>query len=157
ASRTEDALRTIDKVLHEQWNKVVEEAKKEEPSEAVAALAKNAGGQENPARAKLLWVKFRLVEAFPESFAEIKNAPIYANNYIPLDKGRYVRQYNNAIIKAKGTKAATESAACLFLALTVNRGGVRLDESHLSSNIADTDGDGVRELVDGWGNPVRFQ
>src|SRR5205814_3915765 len=64
-SRTEDTLRTADKSLREQWNKVVEDAKKEEPSAAVMDLANG-----NSAIARVLWIKIRLTEAFPQNYDE---------------------------------------------------------------------------------------
>jgi hypothetical protein len=48
-----------------------------------------------------------------------------------------------------------ESAACLFIALSAGRRGVALDTASLgSSSIADTDSDGLNEIVDGWGTPI---
>jgi type II secretory pathway pseudopilin PulG len=48
-----------------------------------------------------------------------------------------------------------ESAACLFIALAAGRRGVALDTASLgASSIADTDADGLNEIVDGWGTPI---
>jgi prepilin-type N-terminal cleavage/methylation domain-containing protein len=52
----------------------------------------------------------------------------------------------------------TESAACLYLMLKVGSGdGSVFDMNQIpSSFIKDTDEDGVPEIVDAWGTPVRF-
>jgi len=52
----------------------------------------------------------------------------------------------------------TESAACLYLMLKVGSGeGKSFDMASIPpSSIRDTDGDGVPEIVDAWGTPIRF-
>ena len=52
----------------------------------------------------------------------------------------------------------TESAACLYLMLKVGSGdGKSFDLASIPpSHIRDTDNDGVPEIVDGWGTPLRF-
>ena len=52
----------------------------------------------------------------------------------------------------------TESAACLYLILKVGSGeGRSFDMGSIPpGNIRDTDEDGVPEIVDSWGTPVRF-
>jgi prepilin-type N-terminal cleavage/methylation domain-containing protein len=164
---TENVLRTFDKVLTMQWKKVVEDARYEEVSPAVTDLAKvNASDPVgNAVRARVLWVKFRLTEAFPQSYAEVAIAASGKGIYGTDSSGRPwlpVRKYMANYAKAMGGKSmainpATESAACLYLALIVNRGGTMLDEPNLANFIGDTDGDGVKELIDGWGNAIHFQ
>ncbi len=158
---TENTLRSFDKVLTTQWKKVVDEAIKEDFSPAVFALANN-----NAYRARILWIKFRLAEAFPQSYAEIitANGPngFYNKNnangpWIPIPK--YMPKYLRALpaVMPASHVPGTESAACLYLALSVSRGGVVLDEGNMAHYIGDTDGDGVKELLDSWGKAIQFQ
>jgi prepilin-type N-terminal cleavage/methylation domain-containing protein len=153
ASSTEDLLRNTDKLLQENWRKVVEDARKEHDQipDNVVTLA---GGDRN--RALVIWIKLRLMEAFPQSFAEIRNPWPYNQGYIPLNMQHYNASYKKAIAVTAGNPVNTESAACLYLILRENRGVGRLEEDKLTANIADTDNDGVKELVDAWGNPLRF-
>ncbi len=53
---------------------------------------------------------------------------------------------------------ATESAELLYLTITSSSFGVTTaDDGEFSAKeIADTDGDGLMEFVDAWGNPLRF-
>ena len=53
----------------------------------------------------------------------------------------------------------TESSALMYWILTSSEvyGIAPVDESEFSSSeVRDTDGDGLREFVDGWGRPLRF-
>src|SRR5262245_26870027 len=57
-NNTETALRKINKIFADQWNKVINDAKKETPSLAALALADG-----DPKRAQVIWIKLRLMEA----------------------------------------------------------------------------------------------
>lgn len=53
--------------------------------------------------------------------------------------------------------AEHQGAECLYLILaTTFSGGVAAIEAIPAANIADTDGDGVPEILDGWGRPLGF-
>jgi type II secretory pathway pseudopilin PulG len=146
-NNTHTAMRTLDKVLQEQWDKVIADARKETPSDAVVGLA--GSGDNNASRAKVIWVYFRLVEAFPLSFDEIRAAP--TNLYIPFNLRRHNTTYKRGI-PATGSGS---TSACLYLALTQDRGGVSLKPDLVASNLA---GSGtVKELIDSWDNPLRFE
>jgi prepilin-type N-terminal cleavage/methylation domain-containing protein len=184
---TENAMRTIQKCFTDQWKQVVYDASKnEDPSPAVIALA---GGDVD--RARILWIKIRLAEAFPLNYSEIRNAMqgkgIYGGlnptqPWIPNKK--YMAAYNAAIpvtdFPDPHHNHAIEPAACLFLALSVKRGNVQLDQANLAgfiteyfdvdpgdptaippippkSNDALPNGRIVKILVDNWGQPLQFQ
>jgi prepilin-type N-terminal cleavage/methylation domain-containing protein len=202
---TENAMRIIQKILNEQIEQVVAEAKLEEPSPAVMVLA---NGDKN--RARVLWIKLRLYEAFPQSYAEIrKNQPgnmgvsppilgtgIYSDFVCAFEKASkgYVEDYGawipkprynptySAAIPALNSQfepnyhnPVIESSACLFLALSVKRGRVQLDQANLAEYLADyvdvipedtstapptpskTNSPSVKLLIDSWGNPFQFQ
>jgi prepilin-type N-terminal cleavage/methylation domain-containing protein len=165
ARNTEDTFKTVNKLLQSHWRYVIDEANKDsQVSPAVLALAGN-----DPARARVLWKKFRLMEAFPQTFAEcnpatafVYNNPSAANPYIPTGNGfqrRYIVKYQTALASVGGShQANTESAACLLLALGISRGGgaTALSTDQIGFAVGDTDADGIPELVDGWGNPVGF-
>lgn len=159
-------LQTLDDLLQKHWAKVVADARKEEPSPAVYQLG---GG--DPPRAQVLWIKVRLLEAFPLSYAEISPPPIagvpqpppvYApiaalggQSLIPQNKRRYIASYQRMLGSLAGTNPPTqaETAACLRLALSVDRGVGKVD---LDPYSADTNGDGLKELVDNWNVPLGF-
>jgi prepilin-type N-terminal cleavage/methylation domain-containing protein len=154
---TEGTIRTVNKVFQTQWSYVVEQAKKESPSSYVVTAANDPSGE----RARVLWIKLRLMEAFPISFSEINNAADSVNILlaaaIPASQRKNQATYQRL---TKGLTAAnnsnTESSACLLLALSVSRGGSALPPDQLGSYVTDTDGDGVKEIVDGWRTPLVF-
>jgi prepilin-type N-terminal cleavage/methylation domain-containing protein len=78
--------------------------------------------------------------------------------WIPPERRNNLKTFSNRISTpgAANNKPATQSAACLYLTLTqMNRGGnLRITEEQLPANVADTDGDGVKELVDNF-SPTR--
>src|SRR5579862_4882867 len=150
-SATENTIRTVQKSLYEQWNQVVEEAKLEDPSPAILALANN-----DMALARVLWIKLRLYEAFPQNYAEIRTAlassqpgpkavsGIYGSAggqlgyWIP--KRKYMATYFAAlpITDSPNHDTNTESSACLLMSLSVTRGRAKLDLANLTGFISDT-------------------
>src|SRR3954447_22448615 len=111
-SNTETMMRTVNQTLEKQWAQVIADAKKETGiPDSVRALA---GGDEE--RTRVIWVKFRLMEAFPMSYSEINSNPLYTNNYIPAGMRKFQAGY---LKKLNGKTAAndpsTESIACLLM------------------------------------------
>lgn len=151
-SNTENAMRTIQKALDAHWAAVVNDAKKETVPDGVHTWA---GG--NAQRARVVWIKLRLMEAFPTSYSEVSNPYCYSSGLIPTNKRKYNASYKSALGGlTAANNSATESSACLLLALSVNRGGVTLAPDSLGSFVQDSDGDGIKELVDGWNSPLAF-
>jgi prepilin-type N-terminal cleavage/methylation domain-containing protein len=150
---TENSLQVIYDVFQKQWDKVISDAKKEVGiSPAVMALADN-----DINRARVIWIKVRLMEAFPMSYAEIQNPVVYnVNNgpLIPVGQRKNMPTYQRAVGNRTSNNAATEAGACLLLELSVSRGGVVLNTDQVST--ADTDGDGLKELTDGYGTALGF-
>src|SRR5262249_19540671 len=166
-ANTEAAMRAVNKTLTAHWNAIIAEAKRETPSNSAIALA---GGSSEIERAKVIWIKLRLIEAFPMSYADITgpgpaasfpNPPIYqppgfdptAEPYIPPGRRKNIASYLRALNgRTKANDPLTEPSACLVLALSQNRGGFKLDIDALgAAAIRDTDGDGMPEIVDAWG------
>lgn len=156
-SNTRTAIQTAYSILQKQWAKVVADAKKETPSDAVYALA----GSDSQ-RAQVIWVKVRLMEAFPISYSEINGSFVYQNHpvqgtaYIPAGQRRNMASYSTKLGSITSSNVQAQSSACLVIALSVNRGGAVLDEEKLGPFLKDTDGDSMKELVDGWGTPIAF-
>ena len=160
-SNTQTSMRTIQKVLNEHWADVVKKASGETGLEGPYATMNSLFGADptGGARNQVIWIKMRLMEAFPVTYAEIQSPFPYKNNIIPTN----LRKNNGTYLKLLGklTKdnvgGATESSACLQMALSVTRNGTSLNIDNLgSTNVADTDGDTIPELIDGWGNPFSF-
>jgi prepilin-type N-terminal cleavage/methylation domain-containing protein len=174
SSNTQNAMRTIQKVLNEHWTYVASEAKKETGLEGPYATMDaifgpdTTGGERN----RIIWIKMRLMEAFPISYMEIQAPPKsnsffpYDANIIPIDKRKYYGTYQKLLGKLTADKTLapnnapahlTESSACLLMALSIPRNGAALNVDNLgSATVLDTDGDGISEFIDAWGNPLTF-
>ncbi len=158
-SNTLDRVDALHTILEQEWRKVVADAKKEDPSLAVWELA----GKDRK-RAKVIWVKLRLMEAFPQDLNELNvtNISDYilysgATPLIPSDRRKYVPGYLKRLAAMGWNKAATkpgtQSAACLLLALNKSEGASHIE---LERYQLDTDQDRLPELVDDWGTPLAF-
>jgi prepilin-type N-terminal cleavage/methylation domain-containing protein len=146
-TNTRTTISSLDKALQKRWAKVIVDAEKEAPSQAVYTLA---GGDSN--RAKVIWIKMRLMEAFPMTYAECNVAtnPLYTNNYIPVGSRKCIATYQKNLKGFASTPG--ESAACLLLALEYNGNFAR---DSIASNLG-LDSNGNQYIIDGWGNPVMF-
>jgi prepilin-type N-terminal cleavage/methylation domain-containing protein len=146
ARNTQISLNKLYAQLQRQMKAVIDDARAEYIPPNVVALAGN-----EPNRARILWIKLRLKQQFPMSYAEAVNP---GGGYIAAEPA-YMKILNG---KSAANNPATESAACLLMALTArNRRGVQQDADFLSGlEKADTDGDGIPEIVDGYHNPVFF-
>jgi prepilin-type N-terminal cleavage/methylation domain-containing protein len=93
---------------------------------------------QNPLLYKLLATKYAFRTAFPQNFQEATNLPAY---------------------NTSAHQQVTESAALLYLILT--QAAVFDTEPPAAADlkgveVADTDHDGLMEIVDAWGQPLRF-
>lgn len=62
-----------------------------------------------------------------------------------------------AIAKGANWSADNEGAECLYLIMASNfTSGSAAIDAIPSQNIGDTDGDGMAEILDGWGQPIQF-
>ncbi len=152
---SQNAIRVVDKLLHDRWDAVVADAKKEKPSAAALSLA----GGDN-ARAQVIWIKVRLVEAFPVTYAEViptvATPASIVNYYIPAAQRKPHFTKYQTILTGKTGGGAGESSACLLMALkTLASDGVSV-EDQLKTFVKDTDNDGMPELIDGWTKPLAF-
>lgn len=164
-SNTRTGMQAIYPILQKHWQKVVGDAKKEQPSQAVLSMAGVTTSSDSTAtaRAQVIWVKLRLMEAFPISYDEIVTSPLYNQIYTPtgtpyIEAGqrRNIASYQKKLGTTTGQTLRAQSAACLVMALSQNRGGLVLDEEKLGPFLRDSDGDGMKEFVDGWGTPIAF-
>lgn len=167
---TESALTAVNLALQKHWAAVVSDAKKEPVPQVVVDLTKPSAmsTQTDAELARIIWIKIRLMEAFPVNFGELNNpysTGTVLGTYIPQPSSgkpatprRYMNGYVEAIKNRVTAKAdpTTESAACLLLALSTNKGGITHNPDLLKPYVGDTNGDQVQELVDGWGQPLRF-
>jgi prepilin-type N-terminal cleavage/methylation domain-containing protein len=135
---TEATIQVCNGGLTGQYSAVLDTAKTESINPTAQALS---GGDDR--RARVIHILMALKREFPTSFAEARAGGNQA----------YVRALQNA---KPGRSPEEEASACLYLALKQRRRGVDFDpETALSKvELRDTFGDGIKEIVDGWGRPI---
>jgi len=91
--------------------------------------------------AKVMGRKDLFRDNFPQTFAEHLTAS----------------EQSTATLTSAAKRAASAEVLYLFLSSGVSFGEDISDSTSFNANeLRDTDGDGVQELVDAWGNPLRF-
>jgi prepilin-type N-terminal cleavage/methylation domain-containing protein len=87
----------------------------------------------------------------PDNFTDI-NASL-SLSYLP-NRSALSQAYFRKYVSVASPNPQYESAECLYLILLLNR-----DEAStelIAKNAGDRDGDGLPEILDGWGNPIGF-
>lgn len=159
-SNTQVTLNKIQSQLTKQWSAYKDLFWRENPASvsggsAAWNTAQTLAGND-PKRARVIWVKLRMKQAFPQTFSEALNpAPLPA---LPT--------YQQALtaLGITGSSAATapfESSACLLLALqqSVSGGGAKLEDLGVSGSIKAFDlggGKTINAFADQWNMPLQF-
>lgn len=152
-ANTETAIRKLSQLLDTARKGLVSKANAEPIPDALKAQIDAVSGG-NPERTRVIYIKLRLKQTFPTSFAEaLSPAPL-----APLPT--YQKKLN--ALGITGSSASTlpfESGACLLMALEQANGGraVTADDIGPSSLFDFPAGSGkVRVPIDGWGSPLAF-
>jgi len=111
------------------------------------------------ARDRLLKIRTLQMREMPDTWADVYanlatvNALTGTNAYL---KTAAVRSYAQLKSTLTAPQTAYGSEECLYMIIA--RGGFEPDilETFRSDEIADKDGDGAPEFVDGWGTPIAF-
>jgi prepilin-type N-terminal cleavage/methylation domain-containing protein len=151
SNNTEVTLKKADKALQRQVRAVIEEAR----NQAIPAGVQQMAGTTD--RARVIWIKLRLKQAFPMTYREATmpylNNDGSVNPYVSAADltGRFTRVIGNR----PGGK--NDSAVCLLLALSRVKGGESFNPDNLSaSEVQDVNSDGLKGLIDNWGTPLGF-
>ncbi len=160
---TQNTLRVLDKMLQNRWHAVIDDAKKE-PISATTHLNVFILANNDPALARVIWIKARLAEAFPVSYLEAADAPgTVINTFVPANLRKPYSIKYKAKVTAAGLTTLTqpgESSACLLMALqALQADNVSLTDQ-LKYAVVNRDGPTsphkIDTLVDGWGRPLVF-
>ncbi len=160
--RTEATVKKIQTGFDAQWKAVIDDAHEDTRknySNISATQKANllaAAGNDGD-RAAVIWVKMRLKQEFPQTFAEIYNWNNAGNMVSYLPRKEF---YFQEIQGATATNAPEESAVLLFLALTQTRRGVAFNVDDVgpgSVRVITVGNKQFKVFVDGWGTPVTFE
>ncbi len=145
-SNTQLAIQTINKVFQHQWSWVIAEAKKEDISDKnlfanLYALAGvntttpfGANLDASGERARVLWIKLRLMEAFPMKYSEVNNTnqlipapntpapdPVYAALQFFIPAGRHKYNIPDPIKNVGGTGSYQKTLSTVLVGLKTQR------------------------------------
>jgi prepilin-type N-terminal cleavage/methylation domain-containing protein len=153
---TESLLGKLHDGVQQQWSEASKTFRNPTASPPPTSVVTLAGG--DTARAQVIWMKLLLRREFPMSYAEILRP---GGGLIPDGDLPPIYSYVKALPQGRtqANNPATESAACLLIALQNHPHSnmkFNAEEALGASAIKDTDGDGVPEIVDGWGKPINF-
>lgn len=168
---TEQSVQKLQTALNHQWVAAVDTARKEA---IPAGVEKTLMGWANndPHLMRVIYVKLRLVQEFPQSFREAKSgtgplppkqsylkylgpgnktSPPYRDPTINGIDGQSEEQHGSSSILWH------ECSACLYMALKESRHGMDANLDNILSGREVTDQFvGYKEILDFWGNPVVF-
>lgn len=177
---TQGTIQVVQKLLADRWSKVIADAKKEDMSPAMYPNIYYLSGyptyDPRGERARIILIKVRLAEAFPQSYAEIYPASMNPNSivniYLPAARRKpHFARYQSLIFPAApGTSPVPgtpgESAACLLMALKTLSGDGMGVQDQLGYAIATSDNpnsqgpvaaNGIPCFIDSWSNPLAFR
>jgi type II secretory pathway pseudopilin PulG len=177
-SNSEQTVQSVFRALDRQWKAAIDMSQVSRggsaPPTGVNMMAADSRGP-NKARAQVIWTKLQMKREFPQTFVEAVNPMFPITSVSPgsltlpasIGGGTYSLTVNEVqpmptYVHALSTigpthNVTTEPGAMLYLALKQSRRGENFDPDSLgSSAIQDTDGDGLKEIVDAWGVPLGF-
>lgn len=139
------------------------------PANAVRDLVSNdPPGIPNAARAQLVAQIDRFRTEFPQEFSDFMEDAFTDASDSPAVRHRYIEFFNSNYKFGDPTnlhvarelipeEVRTESAECLYMILRFNnREGMTSSLDEIQRYVRDTDNDGLPEICDAWGTPIRF-
>jgi prepilin-type N-terminal cleavage/methylation domain-containing protein len=166
---TESTIGKIDSALRRHWQKVIDQASEEPiPQPYRHHIVVDLAGWDDPKRVRVIWIKLRLKQQFPMSFAEALNPSPPAPATLPLSttsvyvppEPAYTRILNSHGVNNNNVTwppQAYESSACLAMALSLARGGMATNVADFgSSSISAAPGTSIDYLIDAWKRPLAF-
>jgi prepilin-type N-terminal cleavage/methylation domain-containing protein len=161
-SNTKVTLKKLNVALQGKWKDVTDQARREpmlpnDPcttaAQAVANLSPTSANSVDLTR--LIYIKIKQKQAFPETYAEAIGGFTVAGVPIPPDQG-IVQELKKHGITAGSTPPQNYESAVLLL-MVLKRGGRLTDEALGANNISTNIAPGnVPCLIDAWGYPLAF-
>lgn len=155
ASSTQAGVKKVQSALVRQWNEIKDKATKDPiPAAYKPTLVALAGGDEK--RARVIWVKVKLLRDFPMSFNEALN-PITLGAGVTMPSPYKNKLNQLGIVAGNELPPEQQSAVCLHLAL-LERGGLASEEltKGVTTTLTATNGSRVPAFADAWSSPLLF-
>lgn len=156
-SNTERTIVKVHEKLAHRLSAIAQEARSREPTPMCFVLAGGTSDRERR-RARVILHKYLYKWSFPMNFQEIEQNYSESKRVAHLGGSGYPvaaalrKQLASRLTASARHNRETEPGACLFLVFSL-----LANEDTLTTNeVRDTDGDGVPEIVDAWGRPLRL-
>lgn len=103
---------------------------------------------------RLAGIRWLMLVEMPERWSEV-GSPVVPVDYQTALFASYARRKSQLSLDAPLT-TDNEGAECLYMIITMATGEGEALSYFSDRDIGDTDGDGAKEFLDGWGNPITF-
>ena len=159
-SNTRLTITKLQSLLRKKWTEVTDQARKD-TIQGIYATAVKADGGGDVERERIIYVKIKQRQAFPETYYEEMNGFTVGGVAIPASTAdiAYLKKYGIVSPSNSGNPAVHESSVCLLMSL--KRGGVGasvtdadIGDDAISTNVSGANG--APCLVDAWRNPLAF-
>jgi prepilin-type N-terminal cleavage/methylation domain-containing protein len=151
-ARTKGTIRQINEVIMTRWDQY-------ETRRVPIDTANLPAGQAATRRLSAMREIMRM--EFPDRWSDVTTEPELVRRTAPSVS--YLRRYQNSRNRdgeqssGHDEKNQHQNAECLYMILTTPMGGEESARDQFGPGmVADTDDDGFPEIIDGWGNPIRF-
>ena len=156
AARTRSTITKLNDVIMEQYDSYLN---RRVPMDLNAYAQSLAGSgtvrPEHYARAKLNALKDLMRMEMPDRWSDVNGDPLilkHMSNNTPIVPA-LTESYRRALQRAPNASNTLGAAECLYLIVMNNPEAAA---AFNNAEIGDTDRDGLKEFIDGWGNPIRF-
>jgi prepilin-type N-terminal cleavage/methylation domain-containing protein len=137
-SATESTIQRLTNELQAQWKAALDQARQDAPG-GVSQLT------------YVTYLNARLTKEFPMNYDEAR-----LDDAVNGIKARPT--YKSAVGSLASAADGSQSSACLYLALKQARRGQSFDpDTALPAQAVQTRADGLKQIVDSWGSPLRFK
>ncbi|MFL5241414.1 MAG: type II secretion system protein [Gemmataceae bacterium] len=147
---TETTVTKIDSEFRKVSQKVIDSARQEAIPAGIDGIY-GCNGDANLAR--VIYIKLKLMQQFPMSFAEVLSP---SPKMLPADPAfvHYLKDQYNA--SPNSPALPYESSACLLMALQLDRSRMSLNTDFIGADSIRTTPTGLPYLADGWEQPLAF-
>jgi prepilin-type N-terminal cleavage/methylation domain-containing protein len=157
-ANTKSLIRSLDSNLQKQRSAIFAAANEgQPPPAAIQTAAGTAATDPGGKRARVLYAKLLLKQAFPMTFAEALSSPL-PGVIGPYDP--YVKYLTDLGITANTPPQPWESSACLLMAMQIGPKNTGVQIENFGTNAISfqptPNKSRIRYFVDGWGNPLVF-
>ena len=162
AARTKTTISKIHTLLMERWDSYATRRVELNPNleDAITSLDPDIRGYV-AADARLLARRELMMMEMPDRWSDVKRADLKRADLLLADVPGITNIYHRQLTRASSNAtpeivAENQRAECLYMVVMNFTGDGEARTLFSRQDIGDTDGDGAKEFLDGWGRPIFF-